>query len=98
MSVVLVKALRGLDGDGLDLVERHGIAVVVADVESGFDPALARFDQGNRDTILAVRQHRKVLRRLGKGHAAGAAGERAVGIEGNAILRRGRQHRHLTFR
>ena len=38
-----------------------------------------------------------MLRRLGKGDAAGAAGERAVGIERDAVLRACRRYRHLAF-
>ncbi|MHC2394391.1 hypothetical protein ACVIHB_009247 [Bradyrhizobium liaoningense] len=94
----LVAALRrGLDDDGLDLVERHGVAMVVADIQAGLDPRLGRIDQRDGNTVPAMRQHREVLRCLRERHAARTAGERAIGIEADAVLRRSRQHRHLAF-
>ena len=56
-----------------------------------------RFHQRDRKTAGAVREHRDMLGVLGEGNAARAAGQGAVGIERDAVLRACRRHRHRAF-
>ena len=69
----------------------------LAEVEAGLDPAFRRIDQRDRVTARALRQHRDMLCGLGKGNAARAAGQGAVGIERDAVFRACRRDRHLAF-
>src|ERR1700723_2599318 len=67
----MVEAVRRrLGRDRLDIIERHGIVAVAAEIEAGFDPAGAGFDQRDRKTAGAVRRHRNMFGIPGEGNAA----------------------------
>ena len=79
------------------MIEAHGIAVVASEVEAGLDPHLYGIDQSDREAAAAACKHRDVLGRLGKGHAARAAGKAAVGMERDAVLGASGCDGHLGF-
>ena len=93
----LLKTLRRrLGRDRLHLVEGHGIAVVAAEAEAGIDPAFGRIDQRDRKTLGIAGDDRDVLCGFRKRHAAGLAGQAAIGIERDAVLRACGRDRHFA--
>ena len=88
---------RRLDRDRLHLVERHGVAWSPPRLR----PASIRHFAASTSAIetppCAACEHRNMFCRLGKRHAAGAAGQAAVGVERDAVLRACGRHRHLAL-
>ena len=82
---------------GLDVVEGHDVAGVAGEIEALLDPARSRIDQRDRKAASAGCEHGDVSGGLGEGNAARAPCQRAVGIEGDAILRACGRHRHRAF-